>query len=51
MSIFLKKKVSFFTILKRKIVSTGIRAPDPWGEVSTAELFDLFMTEHKISIY
>ena len=39
-------KESFYTILKMKIVSTGIRTTDSWvkGLLSTTELFDLLLS-------
>ncbi len=46
-----RKKDSFYAILKRKRVSTGISHP-PHGlqsKLSTAELFFLLITWHKIS--
>ncbi len=50
---FRRKNNSFYVILKRKIVSAGIRTSNPWvdEELSTAELFDLLITGHTISVY
>ena len=54
MSIFGRKNESFYAILKRKIVSAGIFEPPIHGlraiELSTAKLFDLLLTERKISV-